>query len=157
MKQLLSDLFRPFIGLLLILAALVLLVLIAPFAASWKIVASLTESGRKSRDILTALGKYFKDIAISYDQLGNTLYGGFFQRLFIRKGAADFYPFSDEDDTVSEVLGWNELMGTLSHSGVLLASLLNRLSPNHTRGSVESAVKKAKLKLERYKALQDNR
>lgn len=151
MQSFLSELFRPLLGLLLIVLALLLMVVVSPLAALWKTIICLTHADRKPRDLLRSLGAYFLEIAISFDQLGNTLFGGFFQWLFIRRGATQFYPFSDEDETLSEVLGWNQRMGTLSRVGLLCVELLDLIDPDHAQNALRDAVRKARLKLEHYR------
>ena len=77
---------------------------------------------------------YFRACAISIDQLGNVFCAELFNDLLIKD---DSNPFGDEDETISSVLGKNQLKNNLTKLGQLLNSLLNLIDNNHSINSIE--------------------
>ena len=79
-------------------------------------------------------GGYFFKLALSLDQLGNVAMGRLFNDILI-------YPnrdrFGDEDETISSVLGKNEINGTLRPLGQLLVDILDKFDKNHSIKSIE--------------------
>jgi hypothetical protein len=57
-----------------------------------------------------------------------------FNRYLITK---DGYKFGNPDETISSVIGKNERLQTLTSSGRLLNSILNRIEKNHAKKSIE--------------------
>lgn len=82
-----------------------------------------------------AISKYFRDMAITIDKLGNVMGGSIMNDVLIMK---DGYKFGDKSKTISYVLGMNYPL-TLTWFGFALAMLLNKLDPNHVEKAVESA------------------
>ena len=80
------------------------------------------------------LHKYFLVVAIAIDQLGNVVMQDLFNDIMITK---DGYKFGNEDETISSVIGKNQLLGTLRFMGRLLNGLLNAIQPNHSVKSIE--------------------
>jgi hypothetical protein len=72
--------------------------------------------------------KYHKDIAISYDQLGNVLGGPLFNKLLRKKRGKKF---GNPDETISHILGRNKATNGLTKLGKLIAKTLNKIEPNH--------------------------
>lgn len=80
------------------------------------------------------LGKYFLTSAIAVDQLGNVMCQDLFNSLLIKD---DSTPFGNEDETISSVLGKNQVKNNLTKIGRCLNWLLNLLDPNHSIDSIE--------------------
>jgi 8-oxo-dGTP diphosphatase len=78
--------------------------------------------------------QYFRDVAESIDQLGNTIVGPLFEQWMLR---GDRYSFGNIDETVSSVLGKNKVKGTLTKSGKFLTWLLNLFDKNHSIDAIE--------------------
>lgn len=135
-------------AILLIALALLLFVIVTPFAFIWKLIVSIK---RKKIDI--GIAHYFVEIAASFDQLGNAVFGGFFNWLCISKGIIEYYHFGDKDETISEVLGWNEHLATLSDFGRALVWILNKVDKDHCKKAMQSGIDKALRKVTYYKAL----
>lgn len=73
-------------------------------------------------------------LAIMKDQTGNIVCKELFDWLLITKDSTNF--FGSQDETISSVLGKNELAGTLSKTGLWLANKLNSIEPNHCINSI---------------------
>lgn len=77
---------------------------------------------------------YFWKLALAIDQLGNVAMGRIFNDILI-------YPnrdrFGNEDETISSVLGKNQVNGTLKPLGKLLVKILDKIDPNHSIKSIE--------------------
>ena len=149
MKEALGHILRLISSLLLILLALAGFAIITLPALAWKVYAVATNERRKAREILSGAKVYFTAIAASFDQLGNAAFGGFFNWLMID---ASFYGyrFGDRDETVSEVLGWNEHLNTLSAHGRFWVSLLDKLEKDHCKKAFNSGILKARKKTRVY-------
>ena len=137
------------ISILLIALALAGFAIITLPALAWKVYAVATNERRKAREILSGAKVYFTAIAASFDQLGNAAFGGFFNWLMID---ARFYGyrFWDRDETVSEVLGWNEHLKTLSAHGHFWVKLLDKLEKDHCKKAFNSGILKARKKTRVY-------
>lgn len=83
---------------------------------------------------LKQYGKYFRDIALSIDQMGNVVCAPLFNLIMIKKGG---YRFGNIDETISSVLGKNKKLGTLWGAGRWLDKILNKLDKNHSINSIE--------------------
>ncbi len=108
---------------------------------------SISSKDRKFVEVFSALSKYFLEIAASFDQLGNAVFGGFLQWFFVSKTATSFYEFGDKDETVSEVLGWNQQLNALSKTGIIIVNLLDWLDKDHCKRAMYVGIKKAHLKI----------
>jgi hypothetical protein len=76
--------------------------------------------------------KYFWDILLSIDQMGNVVCGKLFD-LTLVKG----HYFGDEDETISSAIGRAKLEGNLTILGKSLDWLLNLIDKNHSIKSIE--------------------
>ena len=72
--------------------------------------------------------KYFLNIGISYDQLGNVLGGPLFNKTLRKEGGARF---GNPDETISFVLGKNKKINKLTRLGRWIADRLNEIDPGH--------------------------
>lgn len=114
-------------NLLLFFVAVLLFTALAPFSF---LIALLTLwTGGKKR-----YGQYFRNIALSIDQMGNSVCAPLFNVIMIRRWG---YKFGNIDETISSVLGKNKQAGTLFLFGRLLDWALNKLDENHSINSIE--------------------
>ncbi|CDF80555.1 hypothetical protein BN863_28430 [Formosa agariphila KMM 3901] len=149
MKEAVINIGKVLLGLVLIVVSLVLFIIITPLAFLWKVVSSISQEKRKVRDILSGTSLFFIQIAASYDQLGNAVFGGFFNWLFLVQKDLR-YAFGDKDDTISEVLGWNAELNALNRFGVLMVKLLDYIDKNHCYNAMYSGVLRARTKVHQY-------
>ncbi|MGJ5643191.1 hypothetical protein [Formosa sp. S-31] len=149
MKETLINIGKVFLGLVLIAISLVLFALVTPLAFIWKVVVSVTNENRKARDIMAGTSSFFIEIAASYDQLGNAVFGGFFNWLFLQDTDIR-YAFGNKDDTISEVLGWNAELNSLNNYGKLLVKLLDKLDNNHCYNAMYNGVLAARTKAHQF-------
>ncbi len=87
------------------------------------------------RTLNKRLGSYFLQIALSIDQMGNVIMQHLFNDIMITKQG---YKFGKVDETISSVLGKNQIRGTLKGVGKWLNWLLNKLDNNHSVNSIEA-------------------
>ncbi len=137
---------RSIVNFLLVIVALVLFIVVTPCALVWKVWASLKSEDRKAKDITKGIAFYFLETATSFDQTGNTVFAGFFNWLFLNNEAKVKYPFGDKDETISEVLGWNNKLNSLNKHGLRMVKILDKLDTNHCEKSRLIGIKKAKEK-----------
>ena len=78
---------------------------------------------------------YLYKVALSIDQLGNTICADFFNLLLI-KGTQNL--FGNEDETISSVLGKNQKTQTLTFLGKGICFILNSLDKNHVEKAIGS-------------------
>ena len=143
-----KSIFKTLGAICLIIIAIVLFIITTPCAFVWRVVKSI-----KTKVFNTGISAYFVEIAASFDQLGNATFGGFFTWLFVRKDVTTFYSFGDKDETISEVLGWNEKMNSLSKTGKTLVWLLNILDKNHCKRAMDYGVGLAHKKIKYYNTI----
>jgi len=79
------------------------------------------------------LNKWFKDLAVSVDQFGNGSCYRTLNATLIKKNGSKF---GNIDETVSFVLGVNQLNGTLTKFGKFIVAILNILEKNHCSKAV---------------------
>lgn len=78
--------------------------------------------------------QYFLKMAISIDQMGNVAMQEILNDTLIKNRD---YPFGDEDETISSVIGKNLKFGNLTVFGKALNAILDFLDPNHSLNSIE--------------------
>jgi hypothetical protein len=83
------------------------------------------------------LSSYFFKLALSLDQLGNIAMGRLFNDILIKPNR-DL--FGNEDETISSVLGKNQVNGTLRPLGKFLVDVLDKFEKNHSIKSIEKDV-----------------
>lgn len=105
----------------LLIAAIFLFIILAPIGFFWHLIS------RKSRNA------YLFKIALSIDQSGNVVCAELFNAILITSAG---YKFGNEDETISSVLGRNKEMGTLTKTGIKLASFLDAIDENHVEDAV---------------------
>jgi len=77
---------------------------------------------------------YFESSAINLDKFGNREFRTLFNKVLILE---DGCKFGNINETISSVLGRNELMGTLSKLGIILVWLLDKIDKDHCFKSIE--------------------
>jgi hypothetical protein len=76
---------------------------------------------------------YFRDNAIAVDVWGNVYCQHFFNAILITKGSINKF---GGQGTISEVLGKNQVAGTLSKTGNFVANTLDKIDPGHCVNSI---------------------
>jgi len=109
-------------GFILTLTAYILLMVLSPIGFLWSAV--------------TRPKKYFWNIAISLDQLGNVICADPMNYLLIQPYSK--YKFGNPDETISSVLGKNQLHDRLKPFGKRVVMLLGKLDENHSIKSIEN-------------------
>jgi hypothetical protein len=80
---------------------------------------------------------YFKSSATNLDKFGNREFRTLFNKVLIsNKG----YRFGDIGETISSVLGRNELKGTLSKVGTALVWILDKIDKDHCFKSINKSL-----------------
>jgi len=72
--------------------------------------------------------RYFYETSLDLDRFGNRNFRTLFNKYLIKK---DGYQFGDQRETISSVLGKNQLNGSLLYSGKFLVFILDTLDENH--------------------------
>lgn len=122
-----------FINFILLVLALILAVVLFPIGWVYGLVTL--------RLSLARLSHYFLTIALSIDQMGNVILAPLFNKIMIKRNG---YKFGDEDETISYVLGRNQITETLSKFGNLLANFLDWIDENHCSKTVFIVWRKGK-------------
>ena len=122
-----------FVNIILLILALILAVVLFPFGWLHGLITL--------RLSISCLSHYFLTIALSIDQLGNVILAPLFNGIMIKRNG---YKFGDEDETISYVLGRNQITETLSKCGNLFANLLDWIEPNHCAKTVFIVWRKGK-------------
>ncbi len=149
MKQGFKQIGSFFGSILLIIVAIVLFVILSIVGFCWSFFTLFYK--RTIGEALTGAAQYFKAIALSIDQLGNVAFAGLLNDVLIDKTLIKLaHNFGDEDETISEVLGWNKLTGALSPTGIKLVKILNFIDKNHVEDAAQSAYDKALEKINKY-------
>jgi len=81
------------------------------------------------------LSNYFRDTALSIDQLGNTMGGPIMNNVLIK--SESLFKFGNPDQTISYVLGKNQELKTLTRMGLFIVKILNKIEKNHVEKAVE--------------------
>lgn len=122
-----------FVNIILLILALLLAVVLFPIGWVHGLFTIKLSISRLSHYLLT--------IALSIDQMGNVILAPLFNKIMIKRNG---YKFGDEDETISYVLGRNQITETLSKCGNLLANLLDWIDPNHCAKTVLIVWRKGK-------------
>jgi len=107
-------------GFLLLIIARLLSWILFPIGWIYSLITLRLKWGR--------LNDYAFRIALSLDQLGNVVLCNLMNDMLIQKYG---YKFGNPDDTISAVLGKNKAIDSLKLIGKLVASLLNKIDPDH--------------------------
>lgn len=82
------------------------------------------------------LKRYYYNVTGSLDQLGNVIMAPLFNLILIDPKSP--CKFGDKDETISSVLGRNQLNGSLRYLGKRLVALLDWLEKDHSIKSIGS-------------------
>jgi hypothetical protein len=116
---------------LLLLTAIVLFVLLAPFGIVTAIVLLFVKD---SREQFSKFSDYPYGIAHTIDILGNIICGDLFNVTLIKHGG---YRFGVRTETISSVLGKNKRSNKLTKTGNLIANILDAIDSNHCINSIQ--------------------
>ncbi len=115
-------------GLVLLIIAYCLAFVLLPIGFAYELIVTLF----KYSNI------YLFRVALSIDQLGNTVCQSLFNDLLIKNNT--IYPFGFPDETISSVLGKNKTINNLTFLGRLLTWFLNLIDKNHVEKAIERNV-----------------
>lgn len=76
---------------------------------------------------------YFKSSAVNLDKFGNREFRTLFNKVLINDGG---YRFGNIEETISSVLGKNQLTGTLTKCGLILVWVLDKIENDHALKSI---------------------
>ena len=74
-------------------------------------------------------------IAVALDQLGNVVCSRLLNITLLKKNG---YKFGYEDETISSVIGKNQLKNTLTNTGKIVNKILSDFQPNHAIKAIEN-------------------
>jgi hypothetical protein len=77
---------------------------------------------------------YFKSSAVNIDKFGNREFRTLFNKVFITN---EGYRFGNINETISSVLGKNQLTNTLTKGGKILVWILDKIDNNHVLKSID--------------------
>ena len=126
-------------SLVLFLIASVLSVVLLPLGIIWTvgeiIVRIFTSEQKKSAfaKSIWFLTATLHSLALGLDQIGNAVCRDMFNRLLIEE---DGYKFGKVQETISSVLGKNQMLDTLSLWGRILVSILEIFEEDHCLKSI---------------------
>lgn len=76
---------------------------------------------------------YFKSSAINLDKFGNREFRTLFNKVLINEKG---HRFGNIEETISSVLGKNQLTGTLTKCGLILVWVLDKIENDHALKSI---------------------
>jgi hypothetical protein len=76
---------------------------------------------------------YFKSSAVNLDRFGNREFRTLFNKVLINNNG---HRFGNIEETISSVLGKNQLTGTLTCAGKILVWVLDKIDNNHAIKSI---------------------
>lgn len=120
-------------GITMIIVATALLIFFSPLFIVYAVIRMAI--GMKIAGLLRLINKWLLKIAISFDQLGNVLSEKLFNDILIKK--ASKHKFGSEDETISSVIGKNQLGKTLTLLGRAINFILHLIDRNHSVDSIE--------------------
>ena len=118
----------------LFLIALFLLVTTAPIGFVYTLLRQLIFDKAKT------LSLYFIELALVLDEAGNVVMQHLLNDTLLLK-KRDTYYFGNKKETISSVIGKNELTGTLTSLGKALNAFLNLVDQGHSLNSIIYDVK----------------
>jgi 8-oxo-dGTP diphosphatase len=115
-------------GLILFLTALILKSVLYPIGFTYSCLLTLFKNGYAELD------NYLFKCAIADDQHANVYLAKLFNDILIQNGG---HKFGNPDETISSVLGRNQIKNKLSLAGKSLNWILNLLEKDHSTKSIE--------------------
>lgn len=122
-------------GFILAILALFLALVLFPIGLLITFIANLYK--RRWKFSFKRLDEQFLSIATSIDASGNVVCKDLFNLALINKKG---YLFGNRKETISSVLGKNQLHGNLSWCGILLAWILDAIDKNHCFNSIDEKI-----------------
>lgn len=126
-------------SLVLFLVAGALSIVLLPLGILWtvgEIIVRIFSSSQKKSAFaksLWFLTATLHSLALGLDQIGNAVCRDMFNRLLIEE---DWYKFGKVQETISSVLGKNQMLDTLSLWGWILVSILELFEGDHCLKSI---------------------
>lgn len=117
---------KVFISVSLLIASLILASILLPIGFVIAIIYSIFKGHGED---------FLYRVAISIDQLGNTVCAQLFDWALIKNA---HNKFGNEDETISSVLGKNKRDGTLTGAGKCLCALLDAIQMNHVENAIDN-------------------
>lgn len=136
---------------LLLIIAIFIFVTLSIIGFIWTIVSIFYK--KSILNSLNGLSVYIRSIALSINQAGNVAFQGLLNDALIKKG----HDFGNEDEAISEVLGWNERYFELTKIGKLLVKILDKIDPKHCENTLFYEIKKSQNKIELFNTLENER
>jgi len=113
------------IGIVLFIVATILFWILSPLF----IIYALFKAGN--------LSVYFRNVALSIDQLGNTMGAPLMNSLLIKKNCI-YLKFGNPDQTISYVLSVNYFNKSLTILGIIIVKILDFVDTDHIKKAYES-------------------
>jgi hypothetical protein len=120
-------------GFLLFLVSVILSAVMYPLA----LLASIIINVLHPKTALDKLNQQFVDIAVSVDVTGNVVCDDLMNQIWIKK---DGYKFGNRKETISSVLGKNQLTHKLTWLGWIIAKTLDVIEKDHCFNSIDEKV-----------------
>lgn len=117
-------------GLLFFIVSVILSALLYPVS----FLASFIVNILHPKEMLSKLNQQFLDIAVSVDATGNVVCDDLFNHIWIKKAG---YRFGKRKETISSVLGKNQLTHTLTWLGWVVAKMLDAIQKDHCFISID--------------------
>ena len=117
-------------GIFLFIIAFILVLLFSPIGFIFIFIKAIVSFNFKYLD------KFYFSLALSLDQFGNVVMAGLFNTIMITKSSKNL--FGNIDETISSVVGKNEIDNTLTKFGKLLNYILNRIEKDHSKNAIEN-------------------
>lgn len=108
---------------------------------TWGILESIFKAfyKRKIGKGFGQIGDILRVTAIALDMYGNVIMKHTLNRILKTK---EGYKFGAYDETISFVLGMNQIAGTLTKNGLRLSKKLDKFEPNHSIVTVQNKLKR---------------
>ena len=122
---------KSMIELLLLIISITLLYVLLPIVAIYVIIKTILKERPRTLKV------WFYRTAMSIDKFANVIAAELFNDIFIKKGG---YTFGHPDETISSVIGKNQLTKTLTRAGRFLRRVLDKIEHNHCVDSINRDV-----------------
>jgi hypothetical protein len=120
-------------GIILYILSILLGILLLPLGITYGIIYSFIDQHFKTG--LKKADNKFLELAKAIDKYGNVACAELFNHTLIKENSK--HKFGDIKETISAVIGYNLLAGTLSKTGRILNSILNFFDKNHAVEAIE--------------------
>jgi hypothetical protein len=120
-------------GFLLFVVSIILSIIMYPLALLTSVIINILHP----RTALDKLNQQCIDIAVSIDVTGNVVCDDLMNQIWLKKGG---YKFGNRKETISSVLGKNQLENKLTWLGWLIAKTLDTIEKDHCFNSIDENV-----------------